>query len=708
MTNMTNTNRLELRSSIAQRIIVALGTISIFFTITANSEEKSLKPAVYEEVIVTARKREEKLIDIPISVSVVTDESIKNYQIQSITDLAYHIPGMSNVSPDATVQNISIRGVNNPNGTSPLTGIYLDEIPLSFAPGTTVDLQTTDIQRVEVLKGPQGTLFGQGSMNGTVRFISKKPSFNGVNGEIGVSAYDTEDGDISSELEAVINLPVITNTLGFRVSASAKNVEGWIDQPNTNTDNANSNELSYVHLKGLWKVTDKFTVDTQIMRYDSDIGAPNVVNFGSVFDLESYVSVADGFVPSTDISYNYDIQNLTLSYDLDFATLISSSSHISSERLTSSLTNVNEVAGSFQEFLTADLFAKVDGISQEIRLNGEKGELDWIVGVFFTDNELENGYASIKGFIDDVRFFESSNFESSINHESTSYFFDLSYDINNRLTISAGTRYYEGETSDEFSIAGTILDTPKSNFHKLSSKVSLTYSMTDTTNIYARIAEGFRSGGNNVLSLETYDPESLMNYEIGVKSSLFEDRLVAEAAIYLSRYKDYQEIEYNPITFQRLLLNPGAAEIKGIEWSTQMKVTEQLTLGFSGHFSENEFTKLNSGVNIKNVGDELNFTPKYSYSLTSTYNFKLPSATPGYFHISYNRQGEQYLISRPVVLKSSPLGYLNVHIGAKLTKFNIALFGRNLTNELRSTTPNNIDKIPNRPRTYGVRVSYEF
>ncbi|UVW34170.1 TonB-dependent receptor [SAR92 clade bacterium H455] len=709
---MTNRNRLKRGSSIAiaRNIIIALGIISISFSSTASDESEISKPALYEEVLVTARKREEKLIDVPISISVVTDESIKNFKIRDIVDLAYYIPGMSASSSDASNRSISIRGVSNIQGTSPLSGVYLDEIPLSFAPSISVDLQTTDIQRVEVLKGPQGTLFGQGSMNGTVRFVTKKPSFDGVNGEIGLSAYDTESGDMSSELTAVLNLPAINDTLGFRVVTTAKDVGGWIDQPNANKDDANSYEMSYLHLKGLWKVSDKFTVDTQIIRYDSDAAAQNTVNVDPVFKRVYHVVIRDGFVPSTDSDYEYDIQNLTLSYEFDFATLIGSSSKITSEQFSSSVSAVIESpVGPPSEALTLGTYIDVDGTAHELRLVGKTGALNWVAGVFYTDVETESGYTSFSQNFGDL-LLEYPGFKSILGSDSISYFLDFSYDVNSQLTISAGTRYYEDDRTDTFINAGTVLDNPDASFHKLSSKISLTYFLTDNTNLYARVAEGFRSGGSNVLNEKTYKPESLINYEVGAKSSLFEGRLITEAAIYFSQYKDYQEVEVDPTTNGILLLNPGEAEIRGVEWSTKMKITEQLTMGFSGHFSDSEFTELNVGALTKEIGDELNYAPKYTYSLTTSYNFNWPSATPGYFHFSYNRQGEQSLINRPTLdKKSSPLGNLSVQIGAKLMDFNISFFGRNLTNELRSTRPiAGQNHIPMRPRTYGVQLNYEF
>ena len=152
-----------------------------------------------EEILVTAQKREQRLIDVPISIAVLGEEELKDLRITGLNDLSYAVPNLSIRDVSSDNKKIIIRGISNGTGQSALVGIYLDEIPLSLNSQTQADLQLLDTQRVEVLRGPQGTLYGQGSTGGTVRFLASNPSFDGFSAYVGSSFSSTHDGDASSE-----------------------------------------------------------------------------------------------------------------------------------------------------------------------------------------------------------------------------------------------------------------------------------------------------------------------------------------------------------------------------------------------------------------------------------------------------------------------------------------------------------------------------
>ena len=221
-----------------------------------NDGQTAKKQNQIDEIIVTAQKREQKLIDVPISISAISGEDLDNAGIQDITDLSYAVPSFSTVDigPGNTV--FTIRGVGNVRGNSPTIGVYLDEIPASMTPIQSLDLQVLDLKRAEVLKGPQGTLYGQGSMGGTIRYITNDPSFEGVEGSVTMAVSDTHKGGGNQKLTGVVNIPVIDDTLGFRVSATYKDDSGWIDQPLVGQEDINDNELSNIRIKGLWEASD--------------------------------------------------------------------------------------------------------------------------------------------------------------------------------------------------------------------------------------------------------------------------------------------------------------------------------------------------------------------------------------------------------------------------------------------------------------------
>ena len=161
-----------------------------------------------EEVVVTAQKREQRLIDVPISISALSEEVLDKKRILNLVDLGSTVPNLTVLDFGPGVKKVIVRGVSPLSGSTPAVGLYLDEIPLATDIGLALDLQVLDLQRVEVLKGPQGTLYGQGSIGGTVRYITNDPSLDAVEGQLGVSVYNTSKGGVSEELTGILNLPI--------------------------------------------------------------------------------------------------------------------------------------------------------------------------------------------------------------------------------------------------------------------------------------------------------------------------------------------------------------------------------------------------------------------------------------------------------------------------------------------------------------------
>ena len=672
-----------------------------------------------EEIVVTAQKREQRLIDVPISISAIDEDILKVSGVQGIGDLAYIVPGLAVSEGDAGTKLISIRGVGNIRGGSPLVGIYLDEVPLSINSLLTVDLQANDIERVEVLRGPQGTLYGQGAVGGTIRFISKKPSFDSFSADVGASIYNTKGGDISKEVRAAANIPVVSDTLAFRVGASYKDQGGWIDQPSRNIDDANDTELLDLNIKGLWHVSDDLTVDMMAIRYRNEAGSFNQTNIGKPSDTLYQPTFRQGQdFASTDIEYEYDIYNITVNYDLGFATLVSSSSQYDVENFqtsqSASLVLVPGIIPGDTLFNhSPDPRRTAEGFTQEIRLVGSSETLEWSVGGFYSDVDISTSDTGLERYISGgILLGVSDPFISASTSESIAIFADFSYAINDQLTLSVGSRYFEDERTETNINFG---QDDEGEFDNVSSRIALSYAPTDQATFYASISEGFRSGGFNTISDVDYDPESLTTYELGVKSALLDGRLSAELAIFHSDYVDYQatsiDFDVSPIGF---ISNPGEAEIQGIDWVTLLRVTEQFSLGFSGNIMNTEFTTVDANDPTYNKGDPLFLIPDYSYSLTADYTFNWSSSVSGFAHMDYNRQGPSSWVNRGAglldeVAESTDIGFLNAQLGAQWNDVTVRLFGKNLTNELRPNAPSIVNTFTqSRPRTVGVDISYSF
>ena len=332
---------------------------------------------------------------MPISISAISGEDLDRASIQNIADLSYAVPNLSAVEIGPGFQIVTIRGVGNTRGNSATVGIYLDEIPLSSSPLNSLDLHVVDLKQVEVLKGPQGTLYGQGSMGGTIRYITNDPSFDGVEGRMTLSGYDTHKGGWSEELTGFVNIPVIDDTLAFRVSATYKDKSGWIDQPAAGLEDINDSELSNIRIKGLWQATDELAIKGTVIRHRNNYGAYSVVNTTPLKESNFQRAVFPD-QPVQSGTSDYDLYNLTIAYDFDFATLISSSSKHEQETLGDNSQFIDFTFGP-AELLNLGRFSNVKSFTQDIRLTSNEGSgentlFDWTLGVFYNDTESQAGY----------------------------------------------------------------------------------------------------------------------------------------------------------------------------------------------------------------------------------------------------------------------------------------------------------------------------
>ena len=679
-----------------------------------------------EEVVVTASKRStgESVMDIPMSITAMSGESLRNKGIQNVNDLAYAVPNLSVNELGPGRQNIAIRGISNIQGQGALVGIYVDESPVSVVPLRQLDIRTLDLERVEVLKGPQGTLYGAGAVGGTIRYITNAPSFDGVGGSVGLSAYNTHKGGWSEEVTGVLNVPVVDDVLAFRVAATYEDKAGWIDQPDIDAEDINDQELSHVRIKGLWKPTDELDINMAATSHRGEGGGLNLINFGDS-DQSYYRSAVDRDA-SPGFSHDYDIYNITASYDLGFATLTSASSYVefdTKDESTSVFFILKALPTGLAERIDYGELTTANVFSQEVRLSSNsEGPVAWTFGAFYSDAEdtlQRTGELKIDrpGLPSLVLPPPPATATRERFSESTALFADITYDITDDFTIGVGTRYFE---EDKESDGGSYARNPKKRFDDLSSRVYASYAINENANVYLNIAEGFRSGGFNTDRAVAagdpadYDPETVITYEAGTKASLADGRLTMELALFLSEYRDYQNLAIAPDLTGFVTSNSAEAEIKGVEWNFQWMALENLSLGFSGNVTDTEYTKIDRLPSVYHEGDQIDYIPEYSYSLNMDYRFQWSEATSGFARLDFNRQGESTATNRGGTffveeLHSSSVSFLNAQLGAQWDAISLELFADNLLDEDKSPMVAISGLAPqNRPRTLGIKVGYDF
>jgi iron complex outermembrane receptor protein len=682
----------------------------------AGSDEGQL-----QEVIVTAQKRQENVHDVPISIVAISSEELRKRMITGIDDLALVVPGMA-VQDDGTQRRITLRGVGNlaPGDFGSLVGVYLNDADVTSTGSAQLNLATYDLQRIEVLRGPQGTLYGEGSLGGTVRFITNSPVLDAFQMQADVATLWTVAGAPSQRVQSVVNIPLVNDQLGLRVAGQFDHEGGWLNQPAAFLTNINDQNTSDARAELLWKPTTRLSVQltTEFHRNAGvpDLGEDAHGNFTFPLDLPV----------QNQITENFDLYNLDVKYDLGFATVTSSTTSYHQTNYSTNngtdfyfdgppATTPPEVSYSPWELQIENSF------NDELRLNSNgSGPWQWTVGAFYRkfyyDNCGPNGYFGVPtpgmvlppvGSDDDIGCFEPIS-------KSWSVFGDVSYKIADRLTLGVGARTFH----DDEQLLQTGRAAQSATFTSNDPRFYALFKVNDEINIYASDAKGFRSGGFNFNPTRpTFQPESVWTYEFGTKLALLEHRLNINADIFYSKYDDYVAIGLDP---QRPSLNiyqnAGNAVIKGIEGSIEWRVADEWTLALNGDYLDTYFTSISllPGSSAYDVGDNLDFTPKYQGVASVERDFKWLGRST-FARLDYQIQGESTFRNRSIgpwyFSESNVIHMLNLAAGVDWNdNLRLGIFAQNLLNDRGFTTPIVIEQSADRarPLTYGVNFGVKF
>lgn len=426
---------------------------------TASSERvESTDGTKLEEIVVTAQKREERARDVPMSISALTGRQLEDARITNTLDLSFAVPGLAVAETGPGRQIIVVRGLGSERGSSSLTGLYLDEMPVSGAQDgfnqSYIDLRTLDLERVEVLKGPQGTLFGEGSVGGTVRFITREPELDAFSGSLNTSLYSTSDSSESKEIVGVANLPLAQDVFGLRIAATYEDKAGWIDQPSVGRKNINDNEVFNVRTKALWKPTAQLSVKGMVVVHHNNGGASNIVNQSprdeSVFLQALAFNGAswDRSAP-TDFTDEYKLYNLAVTYDFGFAELLGSTSYANIDSVASFTQLLGTLPQPSLEILFRDYVQAAKIKSQEARLTSSgEGPFRWTLGAFYKESDLAKEWRSGYDFVYPALSYMLTGVTAgsvpTSKSESLAEYVDASYTFAKRFRIGGGLALLSG------------------------------------------------------------------------------------------------------------------------------------------------------------------------------------------------------------------------------------------------------------------------
>jgi iron complex outermembrane receptor protein len=669
---------------------------------TANGSESTSDSL--QEVVVTAEKREERLQEVPISLVVLSQEELTKRNITNIDELRFLVPGLS-FNENGQNHTIYLRGIANDNGL-PLVGMYLDEADLTASIQPDVNLY--DLKRVEVLRGPQGTLYGEGSMGGTIRFITNDPSLNAFQLDANVAALFTQDGAPGQRIQEVLNVPLVENYLAIRVAGQFEHDGGWINQPAASQTDINQKNTTDVRTKILWEPTTGLSVSALAEIHRSAGGLNTQENV-----LGTYTQAFD-LTTTHNETRNFGIYNLTLTDDLGFA------------RLVNTITNFDESINTYNYGYAAqftpppspqyNVYLPLQQNSEhsttdELRLtSNDTGPWRWNVGAYFRDDSGENGYIPYYvGLPGGPLPSPYSGLYATQNAKAESLFGDTSYKLFDRLTLGAGVRAYRDEVNPETGQTAA-------RFRSIDPRFYADMKLDEQVNVYASGSKGFRSGGFNQPGQPNYNPEEVWTYEWGTKTSFLDNHLKADLAVFYSTYLRYQVTGISLSNFLDITSNAGDAKIKGVEATVSWRAAEGWTLSANGDYLNAHFTSLDVVPASSNylVGDPLDFVPRYSGTASVEHDFSVGDH-PSWLRLDYSIQGPSTFRLRTVgpwfYSESDIINLVDISSGFDWNSgLSFGFLVQNLLNDRGYIASDSAeDSAPReRPRTYGINFTVKF
>ncbi|WGM40694.1 TonB-dependent receptor [Caulobacter sp. NIBR1757] len=714
-----------------------------------------------DEVIISATRRDENIQDVPLSVTAYGQEELTAKGIVGFEGLAIETPGVVLNRPTANFNNFTARGVATNGYGANLQGtvaVYIDELPISnVGNSTNIDPALYDVERVEFLRGPQGTLFGSGSLAGALRILTKNPDLNDFDMSALVDIGQTDGDGLRQRYSAMVNVPLVDDKLGLRAVGFYRDEEGWTENLGTGKDNSNSLVDWGGRVNLLWEPTDRLSVKFLASYEKSRPEDSGLINPALGWD-KRVSDRPDLFVGKLT---NY---NATVEYQFDGAKLTSSTTKSLYDQLF-----FVDLAGTFGGAIAFGLdgVGRQDTFVEEVRLVSDPGgRWDWSIGGFYMDRRLDFDYQyrsteeflalrGITGLTDEYYQKQYTHFNG---HEKA-LFGELTYRFTDDWWVTGGMRYGSVDTQGFteggynsnylvnalFFIPGPLTITPiaKATGKKVEAtdpswKFSMSWRPVPNMTTYFTYSTGFRTPVVNAFAGRPSlvdptdliippgaDSDDLTNYEVGLKGRWFDGKLYANLAVY---YIDWQNIQVqaNRVSDSvQFATNIGGAVSKGIEWEIMALPVEGLTLGLNGSLNDAKVTDLTAAeaaISGAEPNSRLSF-PKFQLSAYINYRWQIADRVEGnvsmvYAHVgsypgSFPNTPGRPTVPSPVYDRTESWDVVNGAFAVAFDKVTVGAYVENLFDDHSITYVHPEAFVANRyatqrPRTVGVRVSYDF
>ncbi|MEA2338230.1 MAG: iron complex outerrane recepter protein [Thermoanaerobaculia bacterium] len=668
--------------------------------------EDDKKPKVTEEMVVTARKREETVQEVPISVAAPTESQLRDRGAESLEDVSVNVAGFTvqNLGPGQS--QVAMRGVSagqivrDQPGVKEQVGVYLDESVISLSLFTP-DIDLFDMSRIEVLRGPQGTLFGSGSLSGTVRYISNQPKL-AVSETVGeFAASSISGGSAGGNIKVAVNAP-LSPTAAMRFAGYFTRYGGFIDavQPNLSLKkDVNSGNRSGARLAFLFKPNENLSITPRILYQKIDMDGWNRVDEFNILanpytttrpkvTLGNHNQFTQLKEPFTD---KFMLGDVNISYNLGGGKTLTSITSYSDRdvlvvrdatALTASITGGSIGLPANVYTLNAPLFdaTGAKGFTQELRLSGGAPHLQWVTGAFYSGTKRDysqnlpvTGFTALSGIPTAGTKLAKTDelYKSDLHYDfkQTAVFGELNYAVSDRLDLTGGLRWYNFK-EDRTQVFDGIFSDPidsvgSTSAHGFAPRGIASFKLTDKTRLNAQISKGFRLGGINDPLLvpncqpqdlitysghPTWDDESLWNYEVGAKSSVMEGKGTFNAAAYYMDITNLQATLTAGTCSSRIILNVPKARTTGIESEFEVAPNDNFDFAVSGSYNKSELRSTVTAADAKGVqqvvpglqsGNRLPTVPEFQMTAAATYRRPVGGSV-GYLTGVYQHVGDRY------------------------------------------------------------------
>jgi outer membrane receptor protein involved in Fe transport len=703
------------------------------------------------DIVVTASKREQKVRDVPSAITLLSGEDLANQGVQSIRDYATLTPGLAQRDYGyAGYGTIFIRGLTTGAGQQSATSVfYLDDVaftsssPLNGSAFLAPEPELADIDRIEVLKGPQSTLYGASSLGGVIRMISKRPDPGAFSGKARGEMTAIDGGGVGYSVRASANVPLVADRLAVRATAFYRRAPGFVDNAGTGTENVNRSTTKGARLALGWTPTERLTIDLvgQMQNIDARGPARQHTVSGTLTPLIGKRQYNDFFDAPTRVRYR--LASLTGSYDLGPGRLIATASYLESKFYTE--TDATPIYVPYLPLLGLPATTGVaitNGIplkkkTAELRfVSNRLGPIEFILGGFVTEEHVLSPTTTVardrvtNGALP-APFGELFVVDVEDDYREAAIFGNATFYLTDRLDITGGLRFAHSKEDNLITYGGLLqggqtVELPLNDSSDATSYLAtLRWRPTDTVSTFLRAASGYRPGGpqttpNPPPGAQTrVRPDTVWNYEAGIKADLLDRRLSLSASLYRI---DWNDVQLNTIFsgFQ-VLANGGKARVDGFEVEAVARPTRQTTIAASLGYTDARIVSIDPGAATTigaAAGDPLPLTPRWSAAAVLDQAIPLGDELDGQLGATLRYQSHMFNAYpgslQDVNLRLPSITTLDVRAGLRFQRYQLQfrvenMFDRNgVTNIATPAIGAPSLATVTRPRSFTVSLSADF